>query len=269
MGRKRKKKKQSDGETIFGIVICIVGLFCFNQPGLAILVLIVASLILIAVKSNHQVNLKTYEPKPSVKSPKAENNVRVKVLPRITPAHPTQWSEGLIAKLEWRVFEKLCLNIWKVKGFSAQETGSGADGGVDFFLYAKTTKKKIGAVQCKSWGKRQIDVKVLRELQGVVASEQLKLGLLMYSGVLSKGAIEFMKKPAVNIKAQGPADILAELYKLPPAAQTRLLNEMTRGDYESPSCPNCDTKLLRRTAKKTGNQFWGCKSFPKCRYTMR
>lgn len=35
-------------------------------------------------------------------------------------------------------------------------------------------------------------------------------------------------------------------------------------------CPRCGAKLILRTAKKgknIGNRFWGCSSFPKCRYT--
>ncbi len=35
-------------------------------------------------------------------------------------------------------------------------------------------------------------------------------------------------------------------------------------------CPKCGAQLVLRTAKKgpnAGNQFWGCPSFPKCRYT--
>ena len=34
-------------------------------------------------------------------------------------------------------------------------------------------------------------------------------------------------------------------------------------------CPKCGSKLVLRTAKKginTGNQFWGCSGFPKCRF---
>jgi len=34
-------------------------------------------------------------------------------------------------------------------------------------------------------------------------------------------------------------------------------------------CPRCGSKLVLRTAKKgdnAGNQFYGCSSFPKCRY---
>lgn len=32
-------------------------------------------------------------------------------------------------------------------------------------------------------------------------------------------------------------------------------------------CPKCGADLVLRTAKKTGEQFYGCSNFPKCRYT--
>jgi restriction system protein len=266
MGRRRKKKEPSNEEAVFGVVACIIGLFYFNQLGLASI--LTAVLFIVGFfKISQSSDLETDKPKP--KSLAEKDNIPIQALPVITPARPTEWSEELIARLDWRVFEKLCFKIWQAKGFSVKETGAGADGGVDFYLYAKATRQKIGVVQCKSWSKRQIDVKVLRELQGVAASEQLKLGLLMYSGVLSKGATEFMKKPAVNIKAQSGAGILTEIRKLSQETQAELLKKMTAGDYEKPSCPNCDIKLVRRTASKTQKGFWGCSNFPKCRYTMR
>jgi restriction system protein len=36
-------------------------------------------------------------------------------------------------------------------------------------------------------------------------------------------------------------------------------------------CPRCGSELVLRTARKganAGNQFYGCSSFPKCRYTQ-
>ena len=37
-------------------------------------------------------------------------------------------------------------------------------------------------------------------------------------------------------------------------------------------CPRCGEKLVLRTTKKgenKGNQFWGCSSYPKCRYMKK
>lgn len=276
MGR-RKRKEPSGDRVVVAIIFGIGGLLYLNRISLStvlfysFIVLVIALFIWFILnqsKTNAPIDFKTSKQKAKTRSGSKKDAVRTNALPIISQARPTEWSKELIAELDWRVFEKLCLEIWRVKGFSVKETGTGADGGVDFYLYAKATKQKIGVVQCKSWSKRQIDVKVLRELQGVVASEQLKLGLLMYSGILSKGAHEFMKNPAVSVKAQGGADILAEIGKLSSETQAELLKKMTAGDYRNPSCPSCDTKLVRRAANKTGKEFWGCANFPKCRYTM-
>lgn len=33
------------------------------------------------------------------------------------------------------------------------------------------------------------------------------------------------------------------------------------------SCPSCGGEMVKRSNRKTGNDFWGCTSFPKCRGT--
>lgn len=35
------------------------------------------------------------------------------------------------------------------------------------------------------------------------------------------------------------------------------------------SCPNCGSNMEKRTNRKTGIAFWGCKNFPKCRGTQK
>jgi hypothetical protein len=285
MGKKyrRSRRKEPSGEDVFFAIIAgaaallfVNGVSFHNIVWYAfyvVAILLVACFIIWFVrgmaKSAKPVDLRKDQPTfKRIKPVPQETRSPVATSSKNGPA-PSEWSEELIAQIEWRVFEKLCIRVWQEKGFSVKETGAGADGGVDFYLHATATKQKIGAVQCKSWSKRQIDVKVVRELQGVVASEQLKLGLLMYSGTLSKAAKAFIANPAVSIKVQGNKHILKEIQKLETAKQTQLLNELFTEDHQVPSCPNCDIKLIERTAKKTGNTFWGCESFPRCRFTMR
>ncbi|GHA04833.1 hypothetical protein GCM10008090_12890 [Arenicella chitinivorans] len=283
---RRKRRDQSGAEVLFGIIVIIPILLYLNgvSVGTALTwgAIIIVSFLLMALsiwfihgltKPSPPLDLtgagKTHSKAHRAKS--RAKNQRATKLPIISP-EPTQppqhWSTELIGQLEWRVFEKLCTRLWELKGFNAKETQTGADGGVDFYLYANTTQQKIGAVQCKSWGKKQIGVSVIRELQGVVAAEQLKLGLLMYTGQLSKDAQNFLQQPSVSIKAQNQHDILSEIQKLPTETQASLLRETTQGDYTTPSCPNCDQKLVQRTAKKTGKVFMGCVNFPRCRYTI-
>lgn len=48
----------------------------------------------------------------------------------------------------------------------------------------------------------------------------------------------------------------------------RLMNVATEGDYLTPSCPSCGTKLVKRKNRKDNSEFWGCRSYPACRYTL-
>ena len=279
MGKRRRRAKRKASfvqEFIPGLVVLLAiylylnGIsfdkaFSYVAAGMIFLLIALAAVWFVrgSLKSSEPANPKKEQPGLR------KTDSSLKITRNESIAAPTKWSEELIAQLEWRVFEKLCIRLWQEKSFSVKETGAGADGGVDFYLYATATEQKIGAVQCKSWSKRQIDVKVVRELQGVVASEELKLGLLMYSGKLSKAAEEFIANPAVSVKAQGNIDILNEIHKLDAEKQIQLINELFTEDHQVPSCPKCDVKLVERTAKKTGNTFWGCTNFPRCRFTMR
>jgi restriction system protein len=285
MGKKqrRSRRKEPSGAEVFfaliagaaallyvnGVSFSTVAWYAFYGVAILLFVCFIIWFVRGMIKTAEPLEFRKDQSKFKINKPvQQETRSPVATSSKNGPA-PSEWSEELIAQIEWRVFEKLCIRVWQEKGFSVKETGAGADGGVDFYLHATATKQKIGAVQCKSWSKRQIDVKVVRELQGVVASEQLKLGLLMYSGTLSTAAKEFIANPAVSIKVQGNKHILKEIQKLETAKQTQMLNELFTEDHQVPSCPNCDVKLIERTAKKTGNTFWGCENFPKCRFTMR
>jgi restriction system protein len=73
----------------------------------------------------------------------------------------------------------------------------------------------------------------------------------------------------VTIKVQDAKSILEDLEQLSEETQEKLLSELTSNDYKTPSCPSCDEKLIKRTAKQSGSSFWGCKNFPQCRYTLK
>ena len=273
---RRKRKKPSVEGLIFGILLlAFLGVKASGVTFQSILVvafwsiLVLIFIVVVIVflkalyKSTKPKELK-FQKSKGVKSNSAENSGSS----IYTSVEELKWSEELIDKVEWRVFEKLCIGLWRAKGFDVEETGSGADGGVDFYLRARETNKRIGAVQCKSWKTKQVDVKTVRELQGVITSENLKLGLLMYSGVLSEAAKEFINKPTVSVKEQGASEIYKQVVLLTEQEQSNLLAEVVKEDYLTPSCPNCDIKMVERTAKRTGKKFLGCPNFPSCRYTI-
>ena len=61
--------------------------------------------------------------------------------------------------------------------------------------------------------------------------------------------------------------LLHLMMKHPPAAQQQLLRVAMMGDYLTPTCAACGMKFIRRKAR-TGNEFWGCRNFPRCKLTI-
>lgn len=41
-----------------------------------------------------------------------------------------------------------------------------------------------------------------------------------------------------------------------------------RTENGAPTCPKCGNAMVRRTARGSNDQFWGCSTFPKCRATL-
>ena len=60
------------------------------------------------------------------------------------------------------------------------------------------------------------------------------------------------------------ADFLRLFRELPTDARRRIIDEVTRGDYMTPSCPSCDRKAVSRERKRDGAKFWSCR----CGWTM-
>ena len=187
----------------------------------------------------------------------------------VLDAPPTdQWSTELISYLDWRDFESLCAGVWHAKGHEIEETGAGANGIVDFYLCVPGTRQRMGAVKCKSWNADQVRATAVRELQEVVAAQKLKLGLLMYSGVLLKEAKDFINCTGVTTRAQSAEELLAQIALLPAEQQESLLGAITSGGYLTPSCPDCNVKLVEQTAEESDINYLACPNQPRCRYTF-
>ncbi len=63
-----------------------------------------------------------------------------------------------------------------------------------------------------------------------------------------------------------------QAYKDKPAATAKQHVEAIKATQQAIKegiCPRCGGKLVLRTSKKDGNQFYGCENFPKCRFTKR
>lgn len=176
---------------------------------------------------------------------------------------PASWSIELLQQIEWKLFEDLSTAYYQEKGIRAELTKLGADGGIDIKLFQDNSGKPTSIVQCKAWNSF-VGVKPIREFLGVMTHEKISKGFYMTSSFYSPDAKEIAQ--ANRITLIDGTMFLAMIKRLPADAQQRLLDLVTKGDYTTPSCPQCGVKMLMRSSKQ--GDFWGCKNFPRCRQKL-
>ena len=170
------------------------------------------------------------------------------------------WLHARIRKMNWREFEELVGEAYRRQGYSVEENQSpGADEGVDLVL------RKDGEsvlVQCKHWRAVKVDVKIVRELYGVMASKHTPHGVAITSGMFTQDAKNFAAdKPMDLIDGYQLLELISSVQKTPRIEQEKISARL---------CPRCGKELVLRTARRgagAGEQFWGCSQFPRCRYT--
>lgn len=178
---------------------------------------------------------------------------------------PTSWSRELIDRIEWKRFEDLCCEFYRVKGIRAETTRLGADGGVDVRLFQDESDPQCctALVQCKAWS-QEVGVKPVRELRGVMAHENVEKAFFMAPNGFTDDAKAFAAENCINL-LDGKL-FLAMIERLPAMKQQQLLAFATTGEWTIPSCPSCGAKMAARESKR--GTFWGCIRYPKCRATL-
>jgi len=207
-----------------------------------------------AKSSDHQALKKAFTPNPPTPAPHHKGAA-------------IHWTTTFLRALEWKRYEEICMEYLRIKNCMAEVTCIGADGGIDIRI--KNPEGKVFAVaQCKAWS-RPIGVNLIRELYGVMAAEKVKHGIFLTTSEYTSAALAFAK--GKNLLLIDSDELITLINGLDDTNKKRLGDIATQGDYTTPTCVRCDTKMVRRTAKtgkNAGNEFWGCVNFPKCRMIM-
>jgi hypothetical protein len=182
--------------------------------------------------------------------------------PRSRSDKPQVWTMQVLGSLEWKRFETVCAEYFRMIGYDPRETRIGADGGVDIWVYKSGMQKPVGIVQCKAWSNK-VGVKPVRELFGVMAAEGVANGKFITAGEFTSEALQFAEGKRLKL-ISGEA-FIAAIRKLPEEKQEELLNLAVDGDYRTPTCPQCGTKMKLRDG---GRPFWGCARYPRCKAVL-
>jgi len=165
-----------------------------------------------------------------------------------------------IRRLSWREFERLLGEFYRRQGYDVRQRGGPvADGGADLEL--RIGDEKL-LVQAKHWKMWKVKLPEVRELWGAVADEHADGAILVTSGSFTEDARRWTTGKNL-ILVDG-----AELAKLIGSIQ-RNIDPASAGSAV-PTCAECGRPMVERIAKRgtlTGQQFWGCSGYPKCRHT--
>ena len=176
-------------------------------------------------------------------------------------------SANALDGMSWREFEVLVGEAYRLQGYGVTETGGGgADGGIDLVL-TKGSEKFL--VQCKQWKAYKVGVDVVRELYGVMAAKGATGGFVVTSGRFTGDAKEFAEGRNMQLVDGPKLFAMIKLAKQSLTASAKQLSEkpQTKTAIE-PTCPQCGSSMVKRTAHTGGNvggEFWGCSKFPTCR----
>jgi len=108
-------------------------------------------------------------------------------------------------------FEHKCMQVIQSMGFSARTTKTVADGGIDIVAVSNqplTRGKYI--VQCKNW-RKPVGEPIVRDLYGVVSSDNAVKGILISSSGFTASAIDFAKDKRLELIDGDQFDYLSSL----------------------------------------------------------
>jgi restriction system protein len=163
-----------------------------------------------------------------------------------------------VGELSWRQFESLVSEAFRRKGFLVLDNiEDGPDGGVDLRL---RKNGQVVFVQFKHWKARNVGVKVVRELFGVMAAKSVKQGIVVTYGEFPSEAKAFARASSVEL-IDGP-----KLTQMIDSVQQS--GNMQARQQVARACSRCGSEIVLRVAKKgphSGKKFWGCSKFPACR----
>lgn len=177
----------------------------------------------------------------------------------------TQTGLDSLRAMSWRQFEMLAGEAFRRQGYRIDETGlGGADGGIDLRL---RKNGKVTLVQCKQWRSQRVDVKVVREMYGLLAHHAADAVTIVAIGDFTPDAQRFAQgKPIGLIHGETLLTLIRSVQNATPATATEAPLPATEHPI-TPDCPSCGAPMIKPNNRRTGDAFWGCAKYPGCRAT--
>ena len=187
----------------------------------------------------------------------------ITAMPTIEP-FAQGWSLALLKELEWHRFQIVVAAYERELGHDARPAAFGADDGIDIKVFDKDPAHPARVILCKAHG-QQVKIDLVRAFYEVMIHENVPAGTFFAPDGFTGEAIEFAG--GKNLELIDGTKFVARIMVLDQAAQSRLFQTATDGDYKTPTCANCGIKM--KLVGAPDRAHWGCVNFPRCKYTIR
>ena len=250
-------------------------LFYFISPsfraGIQILLLCVVIIVLIGlavwlfgkmIRPEPSADFKAiYSKTENAKTPSICDSPRVEAEAESAWPVPELTISEKLRKIDWFQFEKLIESVYRHRGFSVERLGgANPDGGVDLIV---TSSAEQFVVQCKHWRKWTVGVRHIREFLGTLTDIGISKGIFITLKGYTGDAKQLADKHGIQILNESDIIQMLEESEL---TYSQEISELFSDERKI--CPKCEQEMVLRTAHKTGNQFWGCSTFPRCRFRL-
>jgi restriction system protein len=168
----------------------------------------------------------------------------------------------------------LCGSLYERIGWTAQVTQRTGDGGIDAIIQRGQVRKVL---QCKRLSRGNVGVGPVRDLYGVIQSENAAGGILITTTGFTTGAVEWAAGKTIElIDAAALIALLRQHFpdsgSLPDAlvehqlTQERITKRIQEiKDIVNSPCPLGGKVMIIRKGKF--GEFIGCSGYPACRHT--
>jgi restriction system protein len=181
-------------------------------------------------------------------------------------------------------FEEWVAARFRDRGYSVDLTGSQGDHGVDL---VGRRKSETVVIQCKNYRIWSVGEPKLRDLYGAMHDFSADRAFLVTTGELSGPARAWIVGKPIDIWDGAYLQSLSTRPARTPALgenasrrsvgdSNSTMENMSRvadapvteaTPSKTATCPKCGSTLVQRQNRQTSESFWGCASYPKCKYT--
>ncbi|WP_150272204.1 restriction endonuclease [Paenibacillus tepidiphilus] len=163
-----------------------------------------------------------------------------------------------IDKMEGIQFEKYLGHLFRAQGYKAEVTRAVGDYGADLIIQ-KDGRKIV--VQAKRYNKN-VGIKAVQEAQASIAHYGASEAWVVSNSDYTAATYELAQSN--RVKLINREVLIGMILAMNPDAAPTPKAVMAEVPVDEFSCPKCGSKLVLRNGPK--GQFYGCSSFPKCRY---